>query len=50
MGCMLGPRNVTICRVLHTELFEVIEFAVPKRTLKAVGPSVRAGRAPVHSE
>ncbi len=28
IGCVFGSRNVTFCRVLHTQLLEVIEFAL----------------------
>ena len=38
IGCVFGSRNGIFCRVLHTQVLEVVEFAVPKETLKiAIG-------------
>ncbi len=34
IGCVFESQNRIICRVLHTQVLEVMEFAVPKGTLK----------------
>ncbi len=34
IGCVFGSRNGIFCRALHTQVLEVIEFAVSRATLK----------------
>ncbi len=34
IGCVFWSRKGTFCRVLHTQVSEVIDFAVPRVTLK----------------
>ncbi len=34
IGCVFGSRNGMFCRVLHTQLLEVVEFVVSEETLK----------------